>query len=342
MRDRRWIVLLAGIVGLAVVLSRENIRQGLADMHVPVPETRERRQRAKRAAVDEQLTELLRSYGYDTSPETLALVKRKLVETNDPEFQRAFLRGEVLIPDWVPHPLAQAGEVTSASLRARAEDGDADAQLLLARIYARGQQPMDKAEAARWNRRAAEQGAAEAQVALGLQLLERQFFAEAARWFRRAALQGDARAQNNLGIMSADGRGVAQDDAEAVRWYRLAALQGDADAQFNLGFAYADGRGVAQDDAEAVHWFRLAAEQSNAWAQDALFGLMYLPGRGVAQDDAEAVHWFRLAALQGDADAQFNLGFAYADGRGVAQDDAEAVQWFRLAAGAGHRRGGAR
>ena len=49
---------------------------------------------------------------------------------------------------------------------------------------------------------------------------------EAARWFRKAADQGDAGAQYYLGIMFEQGRGVALSDVEAARWYRKAADQG--------------------------------------------------------------------------------------------------------------------
>ena len=49
---------------------------------------------------------------------------------------------------------------------------------------------------------------------------------EAARWYRKAADQGGAGAQHNLGLMFAQGRGVAQSHVEAARWYRKAADQG--------------------------------------------------------------------------------------------------------------------
>ena len=48
----------------------------------------------------------------------------------------------------------------------------------------------------------------------------------AARWFRKAADQGDAGAQYYLGNMFEQGRGVALSDVEAARWYRKAADQG--------------------------------------------------------------------------------------------------------------------
>jgi len=55
--------------------------------------------------------------------------------------------------------------------------------------------------------------------------------AEAARWYRKAADQGNADAQTNLGIMYRDGRGVPQDQNEAALWFRKAAAQGNAKAR---------------------------------------------------------------------------------------------------------------
>ena len=50
-----------------------------------------------------------------------------------------------------------------------------------------------------------------------------QDYAEAARWFRRAAEQGDADAQFNLGLMYEFGHGVSQGLVQAHKWYNLAA-----------------------------------------------------------------------------------------------------------------------
>ena len=47
-------------------------------------------------------------------------------------------------------------------------------------------------------------------------------FVEAAKWFRKAADQGIALAQANLGLCYEKGEGVPRDIAEAMKWYRLA------------------------------------------------------------------------------------------------------------------------
>ena len=43
------------------------------------------------------------------------------------------------------------------------------------------------------------------------------------KWYRKAAEQGDATAQTALGVMYKDGRGVPQDYVQAHMWYNLAA-----------------------------------------------------------------------------------------------------------------------
>ena len=259
-----------------------------------------------------------------------------------------------------------------ADLRARAEAGDADAQLSLGLMYQWGRGVIqDGAEAVRWYRLAAEQGHPQAQFALGYAYDTGEGVpkdgTEAVRWYRVAAEQGRVAAKVNLG-----GLGVPEDTAEAVRWYRLAAEQGHADAQVNLGFMYYRGRGVPGGAAEAVRWYRLAAEQGHAAGQYNL-GFAYDYGRGgapktprkpsggtawppdrvtpapsspsglrtptvegVAQDEAEAVQWYRLAAEQGDASAQYALGIAYGTGRGVPEDYVVAHMWLNLAAATGH------
>jgi hypothetical protein len=189
--------------------------------------------------------------------------------------------------------------------------------------------------------------------------------AKAAEWHRKAATQGNAGSQYALGCMYDDGKFAWCRMAKApphwhqlqglfwpglkylltfllywyrmkkvLEWYRKAAAQGYAGAQYSLGGMYANGEGVAQDDAQALEWTRKAAEQGNAEAQFNL-GFMYREGLGVPKDYAQAAEWFRKAAKQRIAEAQFNLGIMYADGEGVPQDYAQAHMWFNLAAAQG-------
>ena len=50
---------------------------------------------------------------------------------------------------------------------------------------------------------------------------------EAAKWYRKAAEQGHVSAQFNLGVMYFQGEGVAQNKALAKKWFQRAAAQND-------------------------------------------------------------------------------------------------------------------
>ena len=75
----------------------------------------------------------------------------------------------------------------------------------------------------------AEAGDAEAQVSLGFMYLGAQDDAEAVRWYRLAADQGHADAQYNLGGKYAYGVGVPQDLVAAHMWDNLAASRLNAE-----------------------------------------------------------------------------------------------------------------
>lgn len=156
----------------------------------------------------------------------------------------------------------------------------------------------------------AQRGDAEAQLNLGLRLSEGSGVsrdeAEAVQWYRKAADGGNTMAQLLLGYALMNGRGVAKDEATGVAWYNTAAQHGDAHAQRNLGIAYAEGSGVPKSDAQAAVWFRKAAEQGDVGAQD-LYAAMLEEGIGVKKDLAQSAVWWSKAAAQGDADARKRL-----------------------------------
>ena len=99
--------------------------------------------------------------------------------------------------------------------RRAADQGHADAQYAIGLIY-----DPDSAEA---DAQAFEQGD---QVTFDQFTTVVQDEGEAARWFRRAADQGHTEAQFALFGMYSEGRGVAQDKGEAARWFRRAIGQG--------------------------------------------------------------------------------------------------------------------
>ena len=220
--------------------------------------------------------------------------------------------------------------------KAKAEQGDADAQFNLGNCYASGDGVgKDEREAVIWYHKAAEQRHVEAQFALGncyasgdgVGKDER----EAARWYRSAAEQGSAKAQHKLGVYFYEGRGVSKDYIEAARWFRKGADQNHSEAQNELGYCYVWGDGVPQNLTEAAKWYRKAADQNLARAQNAIAGC-YIRGSGVKMDWVEAAKWYRKAAEQNFGPAQFELSVCYEDGKGVVKEPVEAYKWLLLAA----------
>ena len=85
---------------------------------------------------------------------------------------------------------------------------------------------------------------------------------EAAKWYRKAADQGIAKSQYNLGFIYTKGEGVTRDKLEAAKWYKKAAEQGNAGAQSAISLIYANGDGVPKSLVEAHKWSDLAASNS--------------------------------------------------------------------------------
>ena len=112
---------------------------------------------------------------------------------------------------------------------------DMRGEAILGYLYENGDSvPLDKAEAARWYRLAAEQGHVYSEIKISLMYLHGDGIPKnedlAARWAKRAAEHGNAYGQAVLGDIYADGTGVYQDKVVAYKWLSLASSGGDTDA----------------------------------------------------------------------------------------------------------------
>jgi hypothetical protein len=120
----------------------------------------------------------------------------------------------------------------------------------------------DYATAKRILRPLAERGSTIAQFYLGLSCRGKSVSeseAEAVRWFRKAAEQGFAAAQAALGTRYFIGWGVSQSYGEAMDWSLKAAKQGNPSAQAILGTIYESGYGVQKNFVLAHMWFTVSA-----------------------------------------------------------------------------------
>lgn len=223
------------------------------------------------------------------------------------------------------------------SEREAAQQGDARSQFNLGLRYAHGQGGVsqDHAAAMKWFRRAAEQGFADAFVAIGVMYQNgngvSKDYTAAMELYHKGAKLGNADAEVNIGFLYRSGLGVRQDYAMAISWYFKAAKRVNADAQLNVGYMYRNGFGVPQDFSKAMEWYLKAAEQGHAIAQ-ANIGSMYEFARGVTKNYSLALEWYLKAARQGHPQAQKNAGGLYHLGQGIEQDYAKAMEWYLRAA----------
>jgi TPR repeat protein len=107
-----------------------------------------------------------------------------------------------------------------------AEQGNADAQFLLGKMYWMGQGVLkDDAQAMKWLKASATQGNADAQFFVGsYYLLPHRDIAEGLRWLRLSAEQGNQDAQLLLGKTYMGGaRELPRDPVQGEMWLRLAA-----------------------------------------------------------------------------------------------------------------------
>lgn len=163
-------------------------------------------------------------------------------------------------------------------------------------------------------------------------------FAEAAKWYRKAAEQGDPMAQGMLGWLYATGRGVDKDLKTAVEWFRKGAMQGNAEALFGMGFSvkesWLESYHEDKDWKTVVDWYVKAAESGLKHNLPELenkrdytelqckIAYMYRnrynlvralkdrePYKSEPMDQyrAEVVKWFRKAAEAGDDEGHFEL-----------------------------------
>ena len=120
-----------------------------------------------------------------------------------------------------------------------AEKGNADAQLLLGKMYMKGQGVLRDDN-------------------------------QAIKWFKASATQGNADAQFFLGSIYLLPH---RDIAEGVKWLHLSADQGQQDAQYLLGKAYLQGaKELPRDPIQAEMWLRLAAKDNLEFYRNELLG----------------------------------------------------------------------
>lgn len=150
-----------------------------------------------------------------------------------------------------------------------AEAGHLKSQLAMGLMYESGLGvEQDSEQSLIWLEKAARQGSALAQFAMGNRLALNGKDAEALEWFRMAAAQQLPLAQSRLGIMYEAGWGVEADAAIAAEWFGKAADLGLSEAQWQLALLYSKGKGVPKNDRMALMWLLISSVSGDPIAWD--------------------------------------------------------------------------
>ena len=224
-----------------------------------------------------------------------------------------------------------------------ANAGYARAQLYIGDCYANGLGVfLDKEEAVKWYRKAADQDMPEAQhrmfVCCGDGAGIERNLSNAVKWCRKAAEAGLEEAIYDMGMIYVEGRGVECNAKSAFKWFRKGAERGHPGCLYKLGQCYKYGFGVEKDEDEASKWqekavalWQESAKSGNAAAMVWLAEL-YTKGDVVEINKEEAAKWYRKAAELDHTLAQQHLALCYFNGDGVEEDREEAAKWMLKAA----------
>ena len=148
-----------------------------------------------------------------------------------------------------------------------ANDGNANAQVILGNLYEQG---------------------------LGV----KQNYQSALSWYQKAGDQDSPEGQYNAGLLYFNGTGVAKDYRTAYEWFNDAADGKSIEGAYMLGVMYHEGHGVPINFEQAKHWFLTAAKQGYANAQ-LMYAFMLQAGFGAPSDPAKAMVWAKIAEING-------------------------------------------
>jgi hypothetical protein len=102
---------------------------------------------------------------------------------------------------------------------------------------------------------------------------------------KKSALQGNYYAIGDLGVLYKYGRGVKQNYNKARKWFKKGSEIGNSKATYSLGYMYLKGFGnIKQDYRKAIKWFR----KSNHKMAKYWLGVCYYYGYGVKEDKVKA------------------------------------------------------
>jgi hypothetical protein len=203
-------------------------------------------------------------------------------------------------------PNASALDRLKLAVTAKADAGDAKAQLALGKLYQSGAVTPDGTV--------------------------QHDYAGAAYWYHQASERGEAQATYQLAIFYRDGLGVPADATQSFHLLQKAAEANYVPAMTPLSDAYAAQRTPVSGE-RATYWATMAAQAGDpqGWL---VLGFEYDTGKL----GGDPPYWHRMAmesykksANGGNCMAMMEIGDLYAKGSGVPADNTQAQGWYSKA-----------
>ena len=187
---------------------------------------------------------------------------------------------------------------------------------------------------------AAERGNAHAQSCLGWMFQYGkgviQDYIEAARWYKKAAEQGDTDAKKKIEEIERTKTEDARRKMEQEAGECSHDLVDDIETVDDIGiYQQALAHYNAKEYEKALPLFEHIAD-INADASNYL-GCMYFNGNGISQDYKKAYCYFFKASKQGSISAPYNLGILFEYGYGVEKSRQKAFEWYQQAKSLGSK-----
>jgi uncharacterized protein len=247
-------------------------------------------------------------------------------------------------PETQSHELISrpAADSLRETLQEAADNGKAWAQTRLAQTYLEPPKTRERIQTAiALLRRAAEQNDAEALYLLAKMSAEglgvKPSDVDAFAQMQRAADLGLADAQFALGTMYFEGRGTAQNEAAAVEEFRRAAAGGHREAMFAGGRILLS-KTDPETRAAGLALMNRAIENGHIEATLMLATAYGRGSLGMPKDEAKAEALLKPGAERGNAECQMTLASLYKFGDTFGARREEAQLWLQRAADQGHPR----
>lgn len=293
----------------------------------------------------DQIVAFLRSCGVEpqmsqrsSSPVQTALAPNRSAPSSPPsaEGSKPPPRGIAPVAKGTPGSLPPGLSEDMQEMWRAASQGDAEAQTAVGYAYYSGEgAPQDTPTAVTWLQKAAAQDNNEANYLLGVVYIYEDAYKNVPTGLEllRKAADADPDYASTLAMLYLDGEsvGVERDSELSASYAKRGAKAGDADAVAVLSFLTYFGVGAEQNEKEALQLARKAEKEENALAL-AVLGWMYYLGEVVPVDIPQALSYATDAAESEEAHAMGLLAFMYYYGEGKLQPDMEKAEGWAVRA----------